>query len=178
MSHPTEMRVTYLGAFPHTVVAAVIWLASGILGQFTSTTGTILFFLVAGFFIFPLGEVIRKAMNIPNRLSEDNRLPMLFMWLAFTLPLSYPLIYLACRHEIRVFFSAFTILVGAHYLPFIYGYKMPSFGMLAITLVGIGTYFGLLHPEQFAIPALITGSVLLVFAFVHLFLLKRYYHER
>lgn len=168
-----EMRTTYLGAFPHTLFTAFIWLVAGTMGVYTTKSQAIIFFLVAGMFIFPGGELIRKFMRVPSTLSKDNKFPQLFTLLAFTIPISYPLIYLICKNEINLFFSSFTILVGAHYLPFVFGYKMPTFGLLSLLLVSVGTAFSIFYPDQFSVPAFITGGILLVFGFLHFLLIKK-----
>jgi hypothetical protein len=54
----------------------------------------------------------------------------------FSIPMSYPLIDMAMANNNNLFFSAFSILVGAHYLPFIYGYGKVTFGVLGVALGG------------------------------------------
>lgn len=172
IDYSSELRETYLGAFPHTLFTAFVWIFSGTWGYYISKPQAIIIFIIAGTFIFPGGELIRKMMRAPNLLSKENKLPQLFTLLAFTIPLSYPLVYLVIKSNVNLFFSAFTILIGAHYLPFIYGYRMPTFGILAILLVSVGTYFALLYSDQFALPAFVTGAILLAFAFIHYLIIK------
>jgi hypothetical protein len=168
-----ELRETYLGAFPHTVFTALVWIGSGIWGQFVSKPEAVLIFIVAGTFIFPGGELIRKIMKTPDVLSRENKLPQLFMLMAFTIPLSYPLIYLISKNNINLFFSSFTILVGAHYLPFIYGYRMFTFGIVSVLMVALGTFFSLKYPSEFTLPAFVTGAILLILAFTNYYLIKK-----
>jgi len=174
-THFDEMRATYLGAVPHTVFTAFIWITSGTLGILSTKSTAIIFFLVGGSLIFPAGEIIRKAAGIKNHVSKENRLPQFFTLLAFTIPLSYPLIYFICKDNINLFFPAFTILIGAHYLPFVYGYRMFTFGVLSIILVTIGTYTGITNAFSFSYQAFLTGAILLLFATIHFIQLKREY---
>jgi hypothetical protein len=168
-----ELRQTYLGAVPHTLCTAIVWISCGLWGYYVSKYEAMIIFIVAGTFIFPGGELIRKIMRAPNVLSKENRLPQLFTLMAFTIPLSYPLVYLIVKNNINLFFSSFTILIGAHYLPFIYGYRMYTFGLLASLLVTLGTYFSVQHPNEFSLPALIAGAILLTFAIIHYFMIKK-----
>jgi hypothetical protein len=168
-----EMRGTYVGAVPHTLFTALVWFISAYWADAFSQSQAIVMFIVGGTFTFPGGELIRKIMRVPTVLSKDNTLPQLFMLLAFTIPLSYPLIYLLCRNNINLFFPSFTILVGAHYLPFVYGYRMKSFALLSVILVGLGTFISIQYPNSFSVAGYTTGAVLFLFAALHLLLIKK-----
>ena len=43
---PKELRETYLGAFPHTVFAALVWIGSGLWGHFVSKPQSVLIFIL------------------------------------------------------------------------------------------------------------------------------------
>lgn len=173
MDFSTELRRTYWGAVPHTIFTAAIWIAASCLSFYLSKSQVIVFFIVAGTFTFPGGELLRKFMSAPNLISKENRLPQFFTLLAFTVPASYPLIYFACKANINYFFPAFTILIGAHYLPFVYGYRMISFSVLSFFLVAQGTMIGYYLPDSFALSGFSTGITLLVFATIHYFIIKK-----
>ena len=55
-------------------------------------------------------------------------------------PLSLPLIAAATIHQQNWFYPAFMIVVGAHYLPFIFLYGMWQFGFLAGILISAGPF--------------------------------------
>ena len=167
MDFSTQIRRTYWGAVPHTIFTALVWLTASLLSVYLSKSQAITFFIIAGSFVFPGGELLRKFMKAPHLLSKENKLPQFFMLLAFTIPASYPLIYFACRGNINLFFPAFTVLIGAHYLPFIYGYRMLSFGILSLLLVCQGSFVGFFMPDQFPLSGLLTGVTLLLFAGIH-----------
>lgn len=168
-----EMRDTYLGAVPHTLFTALVWLTSACWADSVSKTQAIVVFIVGGTCIFPGGEVIRKIMRVPTTLSKENSLPQMFTLLAFTIPLSYPLIYLVCLHDINLFFPAFTILIGAHYLPFVFGYRMKSFALMSVLLVALGTFISIKYTSSFSLAGYTTGIVLLMFAAIHFILIKK-----
>ncbi|RIV21596.1 hypothetical protein DYU11_19545 [Fibrisoma montanum] len=168
-----EFRQTYLGAAPHTFVIGLIWVLSGLVSDNQSRTSGIVFIIVGGMFIFPLGELIRRfVLKAPTRLSPDNKLPLLFTLLAFTIPLSYPVVYMASKGNINWFFPSLAVLVGAHYLPFYWGYRMVTFLVLAVLIVAIGTVCALYASDSFSISAYLTGGSMLLFAVVNFVLVK------
>lgn len=172
-NHSTEMRLTYFGAAPHTLVTSLIWFLAGLSGELHSPVMGITVLIVGGMFIFPAGELIRRVMFVQTYIREGNRLPQFFMLLAFTVPMSYPLIYLIVKQDINLFFPSFMIVIGAHYLPFVFGYDMKSFGVLSLVMVTLGTYFSLSKPMVFSTPAYITSCILLVFAVLHYVKIKK-----
>lgn len=172
MEHTLQFRRTYQAAVPHTLFTALVWLMSAFITHFMSMAMGYTFFIVAATFTFPAGELIRKMMKAPQLVSKDNQLPFLFMLMAFGIPLCYPLIYLACKDHPNLFFAAFSILVGAHYLPFAYGYGMKSFIVLGLLLVFQGTACAFLLPDFTIMPAIFTGVILIIFAALHYNIIK------
>jgi hypothetical protein len=68
------------------------------------------------------------------------------------------------RHD--WFYPALMIVLGAHYLPFMFSYGMKLFGALAGVLIGVGVVLGMRVPNRPLVGAWTTAVVLLVFAFV------------
>ena len=58
------------------------------------------------------------------------------------------------------------VVVGAHYLPFIFLYGMPQFGILAGSLIAAGVGIGLYGPDQFSLGGWISAVIFVIFAFV------------
>jgi hypothetical protein len=58
------------------------------------------------------------------------------------------------------------VVVGAHYLPFIFLYGMPQFGLLAGLLIAGGAGIGLYGPDVFSLGGWVAAAILIVFAFV------------
>ena len=173
MNFHDELRRTYVGAAPHTLIIGLIWVISGFIVNLTSKEFSIIFFFLASGVNFPLGELVRKLMGVNNLLSQENNLPKLFTYLSFTIPLSLPVVYMACKSNINWFFPAFAVIVGAHYLPFIWAYKMPTFGILGALILFIGVICALLFSEYFSIAAYLTGSTMIIFAIVHYLIVKK-----
>jgi hypothetical protein len=56
------------------------------------------------------------------------------------------------------------ILLGAHYLPFVFLYGMRMFWMLGAILVGLGLFIAMYGSGSFSVGAWCTGAILVVFA--------------
>jgi hypothetical protein len=173
MDFHKELRRTYFGAAPHTLCVGLLWILSGVLSNFASKGFTILFFFFACGVNFPLGELLRKVLKIKDVLSKENNLPRLFTFLSFTIPLSIPVVYMACKFNINWFFPAFAVIVGAHYLPFIWAYRMPTFGILGGIVILIGIICALRFQESFPLAAYITGATMVLFGIVHYILISK-----
>jgi hypothetical protein len=77
---------------------------------------------------------------------------------------SVPLLLPVGLYRLNWFYPAMMILVGAHYLPFVFLYGMRLFAALAAVLVGGGTLIAMYFSDSFSIGAWYTGTILLVFA--------------
>ena len=160
-----EVRTVYLGAFSGMIVTSIIWLVSSAAGTWLSTGYAIMALILGGTFIFPLSQLLLKAMGRPASLSKENPFGMLAMQIAFTIPVTYPLIAAATIHNINWFYPAFLVVVGAHYLPFVFLYGMWQFSILTILLVGLGTVIGMYFPDSFTLGGWIGTGIYLLFAF-------------
>ncbi len=58
------------------------------------------------------------------------------------------------------------VVVGAHYLPFIFLYGMHQFGILAGFLIAGGVGIGLYGPDMFSLGGWVSAFILIIFAFV------------
>ena len=160
-----EVRTVYLGAFSGMIVTSAIWLISSAAGKWISTGYAIMALILGGTFIFPLSQLLLKAMGRPATLSKENPFGMLAMQIAFTIPASYPLIAAATIHNTNWFYPAFLVVVGAHYLPFIFLYGMWQFAILTVLLVGLGTAIGIYFPDSFTLGGWVGATIYLLSAF-------------
>lgn len=75
MDQHKEFRITYLGAAPHTLVTALMWLISGLFWDFYSVMTGVLVIIIGGMLIFPLGELLRSMLSKNNtKLQKSNKL--------------------------------------------------------------------------------------------------------
>lgn len=159
-----EVRLTFMGGFPGQVVSGVLWLASAALGTWGSTRSAIIVLAAGGAFIFPLTQLLLRAMGRRASLDPANPLGGLAMQIAFTIPVSLPLIGAATLHHLNWFYPAFLIVVGAHYLPFVFLYGMKTFAVLAALMIAGGAWIGLRMPASFGLGGWYGGGLLLAFA--------------
>ena len=73
----------------------------------------------------------------------------------------------------NLFFPALTIIIGVHYLPFVYAYKLKTYWILASLLVVGGSVCGFIMTDNIYYCAYYTGSLLLLFAIINHYLVKK-----
>ena len=161
-----EVRTHFVGGFHGQLVSGVLWLSAAALAQWSTPCAAITALVLGGFFIFPATELLIRLSGGTAPLSPANSLRSLGMQVAFVLPLSMPLLLPVGRYRLTWFFPAMMILVGAHYLPFVFLYGMRMFAVLAAVLVAGGVVIAMYLPSAFSIGAWFTGAVLLVFALI------------
>jgi hypothetical protein len=159
-----EIRTRFVGGFYGQLVAGLLWLAAAGLGVWRSPRASIIVLVVGGFLIFPATELLIRASGKGAPISSANALRSLGMQVAFVLPLSMPLLLPVGLYRLNWFYPAMMILLGAHYLPFVFLYGMRMFAVLAALLVGGGTLAAIYFSASFSIGAWYTGATLLVFA--------------
>jgi hypothetical protein len=111
-------------------------------------------------------RLLLHVMARPSSLPKGHPMNALAMQVAFVLPLSLPLVFVATAYRQNWFYPAFMIALGSHYLPFIFLYGMWQFGALAALLIGSGLLIGMYLPSIFSLGGWWTALMLLVFAFV------------
>ncbi|HEV8200422.1 MAG TPA: hypothetical protein VGS03_10400 [Candidatus Polarisedimenticolia bacterium] len=168
-----EVRQVFRGGFMGQLVSGMIWLASAAAATWGTPRLAMLILVCGGFFIFALTMLGLRLLGGPWKLSPGNPLNALGMQVAFVLPLCLPLVGAATLQKLEWFYPALMVLMGAHYLPFIFLYGMPMFGVLAAVLVGLGLLMANAARPAFAVPAWVTGAVLILFAFTGLWLAGR-----
>jgi hypothetical protein len=88
------------------------------------------------------------------------------MQIAFTLPMTMLLLVPVTEFRLNLFYPAFLILLGAHYLPFVFLYGMRMFIPLCAILVSSGIAIALYLPRTFCLGAWVGGLTLFVFAWI------------
>jgi len=159
-----EIRQGYMGGFMGQMVSGLLWLASAVVATWSSPRSAIVLIVVGGFFIFPLTRLGLALIGHRVAITPGNPLNGLAMQVAFTLPLSLPVIGAAALYRIDWFYPAFMIILGAHYLPFVFLYGMRVFAVLSAMLVSAGIVLALYVPLFFAAGAWLTSGLLLLFA--------------
>jgi len=161
-----EVRTVYLGGSVGQLVSGAIWLLSAALGSWVGKREAILTLVVGGAFIFPITQLALRLLGRAASLSGANPLRYLAMQVAFIVPLTLPVVGGAALHNVNWFYPACMIVVGAHYLPFIFLYGNAQFGILAAVLMSGGVALGMARPQEFLPGGWLTGLVLVVFGLV------------
>lgn len=160
-----EVRSAFMGGFVGQFVAGLIWALSAAAGAWVAPAlGMAVLFFVS-MLLFPLTQLILRLMGRPARLSRGNTLGQLAAQIAFTVPIGFILVGAATLYQQNWFYPASMIVVGAHYLPFIFLYGMWQFGLLAGVLIAGGLGIGLYGPEVFSLGGWLSAAVLIIFAF-------------
>jgi hypothetical protein len=169
----SEYRQCSRGASVYLIVESVLWLSSATLGAFDQIPGAMLLLIIGGMFIHPISLLASRLVGLPQ-LAETNRLPILNTWLALMIPLGLPLVFMAVAgNRTNLFYPAFAVLIGAHWLPFTYIYAMKSFAVLAGVFVLVGVVFGFILTKSFSACGFAVGGILLLFAVLNFVLVRR-----
>jgi hypothetical protein len=161
-----DVRTVFLGGFAGQLISSAVWFLSAAAATWYSSRSAIELLVFGGMFIFPLTQLLLRLMGGPYSLAKGHPMNALAMQVAFTVPLSLPLIAATTYYRQNWFYPAFMIVVGSHYLPFMFLYGMWQFGILAASLIGVGIVIALYLPAVFNVGGWLTALLLLVFAFV------------
>jgi hypothetical protein len=161
-----QMRFTYRGGLPGQLVSGGLWLAAAAVGTWGSQTLSVLVLVVGGCFIFPLTALALKLAGRPATTPKGNPLNALAMQIAFTVPLALPVVLALTQRAPEWFFPAVLIVVGAHYLPFVFLYGMWQWAVLGGAMLAAGVVLGMVAPMGFAAGGWFGGAALVTFAFV------------
>ena len=169
MDYFLSFRKKYYGAVPHSFYVGLSWIAGGLVADIFSTRASIITFIIMVMINFPVGEMLRrKFFNTGVTLDPSNKLPMLFSLLSITVPASLPLVLFACISNINYLYPSLAIIVGAHYIPFYYGYRLRSFLVIGGLIWLSGTFIALYATEQFSLAAYVTGILIIILAVLNL----------
>jgi len=159
-----EVQFVFLGGAVGQLVSGAIWLSSAALGTWVGVKPAILTVVIGGMFIFPLTQLLLRTLRRPWTLSSGNPLRPLAIQIAFTVPLTLPVVAGAALHNINWFYPGCAVIVGAHYLPFTFLYGMWQYALLSGVLMTGGLGLGMRMPESFTPAGWLTGTVLVFFA--------------
>ena len=168
-----DVRRLYRGGFFGQLVSGAVWLLAAGAGTFGSPSAGIVTLLVGGMMIFPVTTLSLRLSGRPAALPAGHPMNALAMQIAFTVPLGLLVAVAAAGYRVEWFFPAAMVIVGAHYLPFVFLYGLPLFGVLAGVLTFAGVALALWGPDGFSLGGWLTGAVLVGFAF----LLRRFADE-
>jgi hypothetical protein len=168
-----EMRTRFVGGFYGQLVSGVLWLVSASLATWSTPRAAITTLVLGGFFIFPTTELLIRLAGGESPLSAQNSLRDLGMQVAFVLPFSMPLLLPVGLYRLNWFYPALMVLLGAHYIPFVFLYGMRMFAVMAALLLGGAVVIAMYWSSSFSLGAWYTGVVLVLFAGVGSWTVRR-----
>ena len=161
-----EVRRLYSGGFQGQLVSAVLWLVAAAAAQWVSTASAVVVLFLGGTLIFPLTWLVIRLTGRPASLPAGHPMGALAVQIAFTVPIGLVVVVALLSGRGELFFPASMVIVGAHYLPFVFLYGMRMFAYLAAALVVPGVLLLLWVPAPVPLGGWLTAAVLAVFAFL------------
>jgi hypothetical protein len=161
-----DVRETFLGGFAGQLVSSLVWFASAAACTWRSFPAGEVVVLLGGCFIFPLTQLLLRAMGHAYALPKGHPMNALGIQVAFSLPPTLLVaIGIGALHP-AWFYPAVMISLGAHYLPFAFMYGMAQYLGLGATLIASGFLLTRIPATPPSLGAWITASILLAFAFL------------
>jgi hypothetical protein len=161
-----DVRSVFMGGLVGQLVSGVLWLLSAGISTWVSTRSGIAVLCLGGVLIYPVTVLVLRMMGRSTALRANNPLSDLAMQISFTIPLGLPLVGAATLYHLNWFYPATMIVVGAHYLPFVFLYGMRHFAALCGLMVGGGLMIGLYVNDTFSLGGWLTGATLVLFGIV------------
>ncbi len=158
-----HLRTAFLGGFWGQLVSSLLWLASAALATWSTPRAAIAILVIGGFFIFPTTLLLLRLTGAPASPTQGNPLSELGMQIALTLPITMLLLVPVTEFRLNLFYPALLILLGVHYLPFVFLYGMRMFNALCAILVSSGVVIAHCYPHSFSLGAWAGALALLVF---------------
>lgn len=137
-----EMRWAYRGASYGQCASGLVWGAAAGVATLGYVRAAVWVLVFGGMMIYPATLLLMRldGRHVPS--ARSNPLQRLGAQVALVLPLGMPvLLPIVGRGRIEAVFPAMLVLVGAHYLPFVFLYGMRAFLLLCAVLVMGGTVF-------------------------------------
>lgn len=160
-----DVREVYVGGFFGQLVSGIVWLVAAAMATWVSAGAGVGTLWLGGVLIFPLTTLCLRLSGRPTSLPAGHPMTALAMQIAFTVPLGLLVVVALAQYRQEWFFPASMVIVGAHYLPFVFLYGERLFAVLAGILVfaGVGLVW---FPAAAPAGGWFTGVVLVVFAFL------------
>jgi len=161
-----DVRCTFVGGFAGQLVSAAVWAASAAACTWHSFHLAEVVLLLGGCFIFPLTQLALRSAGHAYALPKGHPMNALGIQVAFTLPLGLLVVLGIAAIHPAWFYPAVMILLGAHYLPFIFMYGMWHYAGLCAALVVSGVAIANYLSMPLSSGAWLTATILFAFAFI------------
>lgn len=161
-----NVRRLYAGGFYGQLVSGAVWLVAAAVATWVSPPAAVATLFFGGVLIFPVTTLVIRLSGRPASLPAGHPMAELAMQIAFTVPIGLVVVVAMLAGHVELFFPASMVIVGAHYLPFVFLYGMRLFAVLSGAMVVIGVLLLFWLPVPFAFGGWFTGVLLVIFAFL------------
>ncbi len=161
-----DVRRLYAGGFYGQLVSGAVWLVAAAVATSVSPPAAVATLFFGGVLIFPVTTLVIRLSGRPASLPAGHPMAALAMQIAFTVPIGFVVVVAMLAGHVELFFPASMVIVGAHYLPFVFLYGMRLFAVLSGAMVVIGVLLLFWLPVPFAFGGWFTGVLLVIFAFL------------
>lgn len=163
-SAQSDVRVTYRCGAAGQLVTAVVWAASATVATAGAVSVAPYVLFLGGMLILPLTSLGLRLLGGPASLPAGHPMSALAFQIAMQVPLGLLVALAAAAFDPRLFFPAAMVIVGGHYLPFVFLYGMRSFLLLAAPMIAAGVALAVAAPAWSTAGAWFTVAVLLAFS--------------
>lgn len=167
-----DVRRVYRHGSVGQLVTALVWAAAAVAAGLSGPGAAMVLFF-GGMLIFPLTTLALRALGGPASLPKGHPMAALALQLALQVPLGLLVVLVLAGFDARLLFPASMVIVGAHYLPFVFLYGMRSFALLGGALIAGGVALALLAPGAGITGAWVTVAALVAFSVATVLRLRR-----
>lgn len=132
-----------------TLAACLYWLGLAALAAWAGLEpGPLaLFFLIATALVYPLGWWLDRLCG-GDLLARGHPLSGMIVMLAATEALGWPMLAILFRHDIGLLAFALAAMLGAHFVPFGWLYRSPSYYAVGVGTLLLATWLQWRFPER------------------------------
>lgn len=161
-----DVRRVCAGGFYGQLVSGAVWLVAAAVATWFSPSAAVPTLFFGGVLIFPLTTLVIRLSGGAASLPAGHPMAALAMQIAFTVPIGFVVVVAMLGGQSERFFPASMVIVGAHYLPFVFLYGMRLFAVLSGAMVVIGVLLLYVLPVPFTVGGWFTRALLVTFAFL------------
>jgi hypothetical protein len=148
------------------LVSALVWTAAAATATWGESSAAPYVLFLGGVLIFPLTSLVLRLLRGPASLPNGHPMSALAFQLAMQVPLGLLVALALGIFAPNLFFPAAMVVVGAHYLAFVFLYGMRSFAVLAAAMIVAGVLIAVAVPGLSVAGAWLTVLALLAFSAV------------
>ena len=163
-----DVRRVYRHGAVGEVATALVWAASAVVAMVGSASVAPYVLFLGGMLIFPLTTLGLRLLGGPAGLPKGHPMAGLAFQTAMQVPFGMLVALVLAAVDPRLFFPAVMVIVGDHYLPFVFLYGMRSYLGLGVPMVVGGVLIATLAPGLSVAGAWGTVALHLAYAVVSL----------